>query len=189
LDGLAPTLSDAVGVTDLVFEIVGVFDGVPVLLGVLEGVCDGVGVSEPVTDEDGLAPMVSEAVRLAVRLGLAPKVRLDVGETLMPALIELDAARKSAMADPAFLAEFRALLRDYVGRPTPVDFAARLTAHAGGARIFLKREDLTKNAVESGSAETITVSDEEYPALLERVYRAEKFGRLHALHVTHAENL
>ena len=66
-----------------------------------------------------------------------------VGETLMPALLELDAARKSAMADPAFLAEFRALLRDYVGRPTPVDFAARLTAHAGGARIYLKREDLT----------------------------------------------
>ncbi|MEI6210221.1 MAG: tryptophan synthase subunit beta [bacterium] len=66
-----------------------------------------------------------------------------VGETLMPALLELDAARKSAMADPAFLAEFRALLRNYVGRPTPVDFAARLTAHAGGARIYLKREDLT----------------------------------------------
>ena len=66
-----------------------------------------------------------------------------VGETLMPALIELDAARQSAMADPAFLAEFRALLRDYAGRPTPVDFAARLTAHVGGARIYLKREDLT----------------------------------------------
>ena len=66
-----------------------------------------------------------------------------VGETLMPALLELDAARQSAMADPAFLAEFRALLRDYVGRPTPVDFAARLTAQAGGARIYLKREDLT----------------------------------------------
>lgn len=41
----------------------------------------------------------------------------------------------------------------------------------------LKREDLTKNSVESGSAETITVSDEEYPALLERVYRAEKFPK------------
>jgi len=66
-----------------------------------------------------------------------------VGETLMPALIELDAARQSAMADPVFLAEFRMMLRDYVGRPTPVDFAARLTAYAGGARIFLKREDLT----------------------------------------------
>ena len=65
-----------------------------------------------------------------------------VGETLMPALIELDRARRAAMADPAFRAEFAALLRDYVGRPTPLDFAARLTAHAGGARIYLKREDL-----------------------------------------------
>ncbi len=65
-----------------------------------------------------------------------------VGETLMPALLELDAARREAMADPAFLAEFHALLRDYVGRPTPLDFAARLTALAGGARIYLKREDL-----------------------------------------------
>ena len=66
-----------------------------------------------------------------------------VGETLMPALIALDQARQAAMADPAFLANVRALLKNYVGRPTPVDFAARLTAHACGARIYLKREDLT----------------------------------------------
>ena len=66
-----------------------------------------------------------------------------VGETLMPALIALDQARREAMADPAFLAEVHAMLKHYVGRPTPVDFAARLTAHAGGARIYLKREDLT----------------------------------------------
>lgn len=65
-----------------------------------------------------------------------------VGETLMPALLELDAARLEAMADPAFLADFRERLTDYVGRPTPLYFAERLTAHAGGARIFLKREDL-----------------------------------------------
>ncbi len=65
-----------------------------------------------------------------------------VGETLMPALIELDQARREAMADPAFLAEFRALLKNYVGRPTPLDFAARLTADTGGARLYLKREDL-----------------------------------------------
>ena len=65
-----------------------------------------------------------------------------VGETLMPALLELDAARRAAMADPVFLESFRAMLRDYVGRPTPFDFAARLTACAGGARIYLKREDL-----------------------------------------------
>lgn len=65
-----------------------------------------------------------------------------VGETLMPALLELDAARLDAMADPAFLAEFRTLLTEYVGRPTPLYFAERLTAHAGGARLYLKREDL-----------------------------------------------
>jgi tryptophan synthase beta chain len=65
-----------------------------------------------------------------------------VGETLMPALLELEAARSSAMADAGFLAEYRSMLANYVGRPTPLDFAARLTAHAGGARIYLKREDL-----------------------------------------------
>jgi tryptophan synthase beta chain len=65
-----------------------------------------------------------------------------VGETLMPALLELDAARLEAMSDPAFLADFRERLVDYVGRPTPLYFAERLTAHAGGARIYLKREDL-----------------------------------------------
>jgi len=66
-----------------------------------------------------------------------------VGETLMPALITLDAARQAAIADPAFHVELRALLKDYVGRPTPLDFAARLTGHVGGAKIYLKREDLT----------------------------------------------
>jgi len=66
-----------------------------------------------------------------------------VGETLMTALLDLEDARRDAMADPAFEAEFRDLLKNYVGRPTPVDFAARLTAHVGGARIYLKREDLT----------------------------------------------
>ena len=66
-----------------------------------------------------------------------------VGETLMCALEELDAARIAAMSDPVFMHEFRALLKNYVGRPTPVDFAARLTARVGGAHIYLKREDLT----------------------------------------------
>jgi tryptophan synthase beta chain len=65
-----------------------------------------------------------------------------VGETLMPALIELDRARIAAMADPKFQSEFREMLRTYVGRPTPLDFAARLTAETGGARLYLKREDL-----------------------------------------------
>jgi tryptophan synthase beta chain len=65
-----------------------------------------------------------------------------VGETLMPALIELEQARREAMADPAFLKRFRDLLRNYVGRPTPLDFASRLTIDTGGARLYLKREDL-----------------------------------------------
>ncbi len=65
-----------------------------------------------------------------------------VGETLMPALLEVDAARVAAMADPVFMDAFRALLRDYVGRPTPVYFAERLSEHVGGAKLYLKREDL-----------------------------------------------
>ncbi len=65
-----------------------------------------------------------------------------VGETLMPALIELEAAYRDAMADPAFLAEYHHMLATYVGRPTPLDHAARLTSRAGGAQIWLKREDL-----------------------------------------------
>jgi len=65
-----------------------------------------------------------------------------VGETLMPALLELEQGLLDAMSDPAFMADFRHRLVDYVGRPTPLYFAERLTAHAGGARIYLKREDL-----------------------------------------------
>ena len=66
-----------------------------------------------------------------------------VGETLMSALLDVEAAWKSAKNDPAFMADFRAMLRDYAGRPTPLDFAERLSAHVGGARLWLKREDCT----------------------------------------------
>jgi tryptophan synthase beta chain len=65
-----------------------------------------------------------------------------VAETLMPALLRLDTAYASARRDPAFQAEFRNLLRDYVGRPSPLYFAKRLTEAYGGAKIYLKREDL-----------------------------------------------
>ncbi len=65
-----------------------------------------------------------------------------VAETLVPALEELEAALDEGCADPGFWAEYRSLLRDYVGRPTPLTLAARLTDEVGGARIFLKREDL-----------------------------------------------
>ena len=66
-----------------------------------------------------------------------------VPETLMAPLDELTAAYLEVRADSAFTAEFEKLLRDYSGRPTPLFYAARLSEAAGGARIYLKREDLS----------------------------------------------
>ncbi len=65
-----------------------------------------------------------------------------VAETLMPALIGLEEAYGEAKKDPSFRKELAASLRDYAGRPTPLYHAERLSRHAGGARIFIKREDL-----------------------------------------------
>ena len=65
-----------------------------------------------------------------------------VSETLMPALIELEKAYAEVRRDPSFRAEFHRYLRDYAGRETPLYFAERLTRRLGGARIYLKREDL-----------------------------------------------
>lgn len=65
-----------------------------------------------------------------------------VPETLMPALEELERAYKRVRRDRDFNREFESLLRDYVGRPTPLYFAKRLTEYLGGAKIYLKREDL-----------------------------------------------
>ncbi len=65
-----------------------------------------------------------------------------VAETLMPALHELEEEFLHAREDDEFLDEFRGLLRDYVGRESPLYYAKRLSAHCGGARIYLKREDL-----------------------------------------------
>ena len=65
-----------------------------------------------------------------------------VPETLMPALAELEAAYIHYHNDPEFQAEFNHLLQTYVGRPTPLTFASRLTEQCGGAKIYLKREDL-----------------------------------------------
>jgi tryptophan synthase beta chain len=65
-----------------------------------------------------------------------------VPETLMHPLEELTRAYEEARRDPEFTKEFEHLLASYVGRPTPLMLAARLTEHLGGARIYLKREDL-----------------------------------------------
>ncbi len=65
-----------------------------------------------------------------------------VPETLMPALAELESAYLAARHDASFQVELDHLLRTYVGRPTPLSFARRLTEKLGGAQIYLKREDL-----------------------------------------------
>jgi len=65
-----------------------------------------------------------------------------VSETLMPALFELEAAYREWRREPGFQNELRHRLREYVGRPTPLYFAENLTARLGGARVYLKREDL-----------------------------------------------
>ncbi|CAI4031949.1 tryptophan synthase subunit beta [Nitrospira tepida] len=65
-----------------------------------------------------------------------------VPETLMPALLELEAEYERAKRDRRFQAEFQQYLKEYVGRPTPLYFAGRLTRKLGGAKIYLKREDL-----------------------------------------------
>jgi tryptophan synthase beta chain len=86
----------------------------------------------------------------ALRLAQVPDVRGRFGrfggrfvpETLMFALDQLDLAYRQAKADPAFQAQFQELLVNYVGRPSRLYRADRLTAHAGGATILLKREDL-----------------------------------------------
>ena len=65
-----------------------------------------------------------------------------VAETLMPLILELEKAYAAAKNDPAFHKEMTGYLKDYVGRPSPLYFAERLTDHLGGAKIYLKREDL-----------------------------------------------
>ncbi|WP_163144489.1 tryptophan synthase subunit beta [Bacillus sp. 22-7] len=65
-----------------------------------------------------------------------------VPETLMQAILELEEEYKKAQADESFQKELQGLLKDYVGRETPLYFAENLTKYAGGAKIYLKREDL-----------------------------------------------
>jgi tryptophan synthase beta chain len=65
-----------------------------------------------------------------------------VPETLMPLVHELEAAFRAAIADPAFQRQLDGYLKHYVGRPSPLYFAERLTRKFGGARVYLKREEL-----------------------------------------------
>ena len=65
-----------------------------------------------------------------------------VAETLMPLILDLEKAYSDAKADPAFQKEMNGYLKDYVGRPSPLYFAQRLTEYLGGAKIYFKREEL-----------------------------------------------
>jgi len=65
-----------------------------------------------------------------------------VAETLMPLILQVEEAYEAAKADPAFQIELDAYLKDYVGRPSPLWFAERLTAKLGGARVYMKRDEL-----------------------------------------------
>jgi len=89
------------------------------------------------------APDTAEAVRTAALAGRYGRFGgRFVPEALMGALDELEAAFTGAAADPAFQDRLRALQGDYAGRPTKLYLAERLSEHGGGARIYLKREDL-----------------------------------------------
>ena len=65
-----------------------------------------------------------------------------VAETLMPLILELGREYEKAKTDPAFIEELAYFQRDYVGRPSPLYFAERLTEYCGGAKIYFKREEL-----------------------------------------------
>ncbi|NBX04289.1 MAG: tryptophan synthase subunit beta, partial [Alphaproteobacteria bacterium] len=65
-----------------------------------------------------------------------------VAETLMPLILEVETAYEAAKADPSFQAELDDFLTHYVGRPSPLYYAPRLTEHAGGAKIYFKRDEL-----------------------------------------------
>jgi len=92
-------------------------------------------------------PLISEGLN-SLRHGPDERGRFGifggrfVAETLMPLILELEGAYEAAKRDPAFRADLDYHLRDYVGRPSPLWFARRLTAELGGARIYLKREEL-----------------------------------------------
>ena len=89
-----------------------------------------------------MATMVETPIAAAVKGRFGVYGGRYVPETLMAALEELEAAYEQADADPAFHAELDSLLHHYCGRPTPLYFARRMSEQLGGARIYLKREDL-----------------------------------------------
>jgi tryptophan synthase beta chain len=98
----------------------------------------------PRSSQEFVTPMVEMRKHTLpdARGHFGPYGGIFVAETLMPALEELNAAFEACRKDAAFIAEFENELRHYVGRPSPIYHARRLSEHLGGAQILLKREDL-----------------------------------------------
>ncbi len=97
-----------------------------------------------------------------------------VAETLMPNILEVEEAYNEARRDPSFDAEWRRLLRDYVGRPSPLWYAERLTQHLGGARIYFKREELNHTGAHKINA------------VLGQILLARRMGKTHIIAETGA---
>src|SRR5947208_1506317 len=87
-----------------------------------------------------MSSILQSAITVPGRFG--PYGGRYVPETLMVPLFELERAYEAAKADPSFQSRFHDLLKNFAGRPTPLQFAARLTEKLGGPRVYLKREDL-----------------------------------------------
>jgi tryptophan synthase beta chain len=94
------------------------------------------------------SPPVNHPIPNSLRAGPDARGRFGgfggryVAETLMPLILEVERAYDAARADPAFMAEWRRLLTHYVGRPSPLWFAERLTNALGGAKVYFKRDEL-----------------------------------------------
>ena len=86
---------------------------------------------------------MTDSFALPTRFGLQQLGGCYAPETLMQPLFDLEAAFRTALGDPSFLAELKGELRHFVGRPTPLTPAPRLAAKLGLRALFLKREDLT----------------------------------------------
>src|SRR5713226_4319714 len=100
------------------------------------------------TIDTAIRPAAPAAGRNSLRTGPDDRGRFGafggrfVAETLMPLILEVEQAYRAAKADHAFQPELDRYLKDYVGRPSPLWLAERLTDHFGGAKIYFKREEL-----------------------------------------------
>ncbi|MFH5923359.1 tryptophan synthase subunit beta [Roseomonas xinghualingensis] len=123
---------------------------------------------------------MSNALPNSLRMGPDSRGRFGdfggrfVAETLMPNIQEVQEAYEAARKDPEFEKEWRRLLKDYVGRPSPLWFAERLTSHLGGAKVYLKREELNHTGAHKINA------------VIAQIMLAKRMGKKHVIAETGA---